>query len=311
MKLAFVFPGQGSQSLGMMNGYQGLPVVRETFAEASEILKQDLWAMVEQGPAEQLNLTANTQPLMLAAGVAVLRAWNASGGPKPVLMAGHSLGEYSALVAAGAIGFAEAVELVRFRAQCMQDAVPAGTGAMAAILGLDDEGVRAACAEAGHGEEVAEPANYNAPGQVVVAGHKPAVERAIELAKSKGAKRAMLLPMSVPSHCSLMKPAAERLRERLGSVSISKPLTPVLQNADVVSAGNSNDVKEGLVRQLYRPVRWVDTIMALPASGITHVFECGPGKVLAGLSKRISTDPPTRPLADKDSFLEALALVKV
>lgn len=310
MKLAFVFPGQGSQSLGMMNGYRALPAIRETFSEASEILKQDLWALVVQGPADQLNLTVNTQPLMLAAGVAVLRAWNASGGTKPSLMAGHSLGEYSALVAAGAIGFAEAVELVRFRAQCMQDAVPAGTGAMAAILGLDDEGVRAACEEAAHGGEIAEPANYNAPGQVVVAGHKPAVERAIELAKSKGAKRAMLLPMSVPSHCSLMKPAADRMRERLHSVAVSKPLTPVLQNADVVSAESSNDVKEALVRQLFRPVRWVDTVKAFSANGITHVLECGPGKVLTGLNKRIEAEPPTRPLADEDSFLEALTLLK-
>jgi [acyl-carrier-protein] S-malonyltransferase len=304
MTIAFVFPGQGSQSLGMMAGYQDLPALRETFAEASDVLKQDLWTLAEEGPADELNLTINTQPLMLAAGVAVLRAWNAQGGAKPAVMAGHSLGEYSALVAAGSMGFADAVNLVRFRAQCMQESVPAGTGAMAAILGLDDDGVRAACAEACQGEEVVEPANFNSPGQVVVAGHKPAVER------GKGAKRAMLLPMSVPSHCSLMKPAASRLRERLAAVSISKPLTPVLQNADVVSPESDTDVKEALVRQLFCPVRWGDTVRALAASGVTQIVECGPGKVLAGLNKRIANEMQAFALANGDSFKEALSGLK-
>lgn len=311
MKLAFVFPGQGSQSLGMMNGYLGLPGIRETFSEASELLKQDLWALMEQGPAEELNKTTNTQPLMLAAGVAVLRAWNAKGGPKPKMMAGHSLGEYSAFVAAGTIGFADAIQLVRFRAQCMQDAVPAGLGAMAAILGLDDAGVQAACEQACNEGEIAEPANYNSPGQVVVAGHKPAVERAIERARSMGAKRAMLLPMSVPSHCSLMKPAADKLQKRLDTLPISKPLTHVLQNADVVSPQNETEVKEALVRQLFRPVRWVDTVKALANDGITDIVECGPGKVLTGLNKRISSQMQARSLADVESFEEALSALKI
>jgi [acyl-carrier-protein] S-malonyltransferase len=310
MTIAFVFPGQGSQSLGMMSGYGKLPAIRETFAEASEVLKQDLWLLAEQGPAEELNLTVNTQPLMLAAGVAVLRAWNAQGGASPAVMAGHSLGEYSALVAAGSIGFVDAIELVRFRAQCMQESVPAGTGAMAAVLGLEDEAVRAACKEASQGEEVAEPANFNSPGQVVVAGHRPAVERAIEIAKAKGAKRAMLLPMSVPSHCSLMEPAANRLRERLGGVSVAKPLIPVLQNCDVAAPESASEVKEALVRQLFCPVRWGDTVKALSARGVTHIVECGPGKVLAGLNKRISSELQSYALANGDSFREALSGLK-
>lgn len=293
----------------MMSGYDDLAAVRETFAEASEILKQDLWELMSQGPADQLNLTENTQPLMLAAGVAVFRAWNSNGGATPALMAGHSLGEYSALVAAGALSFSDAVQLVRFRAQCMQEAVPSGTGAMAAILGLDDEAVGAACQQACVADEVAEPANFNAPGQVVIAGHRPAVERAIEMAKSRGARRAMMLPMSVPSHCSLMKPAAQRLQERLSATNAAKPLIPVLQNAGVVNPDSVAALKEALVKQLFQPVRWVDTIKAMESAGATHIIEVGPGKVLSGLNKRIAASVNTLALADKASFRETMSVV--
>jgi [acyl-carrier-protein] S-malonyltransferase len=302
-----VFPGQGSQSVAMMKPYEELPAVRDTFTEASEALGQDLWKLVEQGPVEDLNLTQNTQPAMLAAGVAMLRAWRAAGGAAPSMLAGHSLGEYSALVAAGALEFGHAMRLVRFRAQCMQEAVPAGVGAMAAVLGLDDDLVRAACAEASRNGESAEAANFNAPGQVVVAGHRAAVERAIELAKSKGAKRAMLLPMSVPSHCSLMKPAAERLRERLAGITVSAPAVPVYQNADVAPATGTQAIKDALVRQLYQPVRWVDTIRAMIAAGATVVIECGPGKVLAGLNKRIAPEATCLTLSDAKAMSEALS----
>ena len=310
MKIAFVFPGQGSQSTGMMTSFAQLPGVRETFAEASERLGQDLWKLVSDGPAEELNLTVNTQPVMLTAGIAVHRAWVAENGSRPQLSAGHSLGEYSALVAAGALDFADAVELVRFRAQAMQEAVPAGVGAMAAILGLDDDVVRAACAEASSGGEVAEPANFNSPAQVVIAGNKAAVERGMEIAKAKGAKRAVLLPMSVPSHCSLMRPAAERMRERLASVSIKASTIPVLHNADVKSAASGDAIKDALVRQLFQPVRWVDTVRALAAGGATHIVECGPGKVLAGLNKRIAPEAQNVSLSDETAFWDALAALK-
>ncbi|HUF22324.1 MAG TPA: ACP S-malonyltransferase [Burkholderiales bacterium] len=310
MKIAFVFPGQGSQSVGMMAAYHDLPGLRETFTEASDALGSDLWKLVEEGPAEALDQTVNTQPAMLAAGVAVYRAWRAAGGAPPVMLAGHSLGEYSALVAAGSLAFGDAVQLVRFRAQCMQDAVPAGVGAMAAVIGLDDEAVRAACTEATTGEETAEAANYNAPGQVVVAGHKAAVERATEAANAKGAKRAMLLPMSVPSHCSLMKPASGRLRERLESTVVSAPGVPVFHNADVATHGDAAAVKSALVRQLCEPVRWVDTIRTLHANGATHIVECGPGKVLAGLNKRIAVAAQTIALTDAAAFEAALATMR-
>jgi [acyl-carrier-protein] S-malonyltransferase len=310
MKIAFVFPGQGSQSVGMMAAYHDLPGLREAFTEASDALGSDLWKLVEEGPAEALNQTVNTQPAMLAAGVAVYRAWRAAGGAPPVMLAGHSLGEYSALVAAGALAFGDAVQLVRFRAQCMQEAVPNGVGAMAAVLGLDDDAVRAACTEATTGEEIAEAANYNAPGQVVVAGHKAAVERAAEVAKAKGAKRAMLLPMSVPSHSSLMKPASGRLRERLESTVVSAPGVPVFHNADVATHGDAAAVKSALVRQLCEPVRWVDTIRTLHANGATHIVECGPGKVLAGLNKRIAVEAQTIALADAAAFEAALATMR-
>jgi [acyl-carrier-protein] S-malonyltransferase len=307
MKIALVFPGQGSQAVAMMKPYEGLPAIRETFAEASEALGQDLWALAEQGPAEELNLTTNTQPVMLAAGVALYRAWQAAGGTAPAMLAGHSLGEYTALVVSGALGFRQAVQLVRFRAQCMQQAVPAGAGAMAAVLGLDDALIRAACAEASRDGESAEAANLNAPGQVVVAGHKAAVERAIELAKTKGAKRAMLLPMSVPSHCSLMKPAAQRLANELSGVQIGTPSIPVYQNADVAPAASAQAIKDALVRQLYQPVRWVDTIKAMLAAGATAVIECGPGKVLAGLNKRIAPEAITLSLSDSAALQAALS----
>lgn len=307
MKLAFVFPGQGSQSVGMMAAYEDLPGIRETFDEGSAAIGLDLWKLVQEGPADQLNLTANTQPVMLAAGVAVFRAWNLAGGEPPAMFAGHSLGEYSALVAAGALKFDDAMRLVRFRGECMQDAVPAGKGAMAAVLGLDDEAVRQACAEASRAGEVAEAANFNAPGQVVVAGHKPAVERAVEVAKARGAKRAMLLPMSVPSHCSLMKPASERLKASLESVAVSAPRTPVLHNADVQAHHDASSIKSALVRQLCQPVRWVEVVRRLAAEGPAYLVECGPGKVLTGLNRRIVTEPSTVALADCASFNDALA----
>jgi [acyl-carrier-protein] S-malonyltransferase len=310
MNFAFVFPGQGSQSVGMMRSFANLPGVRDTFAEASVALGRDLWALVEEGPAEELNLTINTQPAMLAAGIALYRAWDASGGIRPAMSAGHSLGEYSALVASGAIDFADAISLVRDRAQAMQEAVPAGVGAMAAILGLDDDAVQAACKEASSADEIAEAANFNSPAQVVIAGNIAAIERAMEIAKSNGAKRAVMLPMSVPSHCSLMRPAAERMRERLKTVRITAPGTPVLHNADVRSADSGDAVRDALVRQLCQPVRWVDTVRAMISAGATHIVECGPGKVLAGLNKRIAPETRTFSFGDEPAFREALAALK-
>jgi [acyl-carrier-protein] S-malonyltransferase len=287
MKLAIVFPGQGSQAIGMMAGFDAHPAVRETFAEASDVLKQDLWALVSDGPEEDLNQTVNTQPVMLTAGYAVWRAWVAAGGARPSVVAGHSLGEYTALAAAGALAFADALALVRFRAQAMQEAVPSGVGAMAAILGLDDAGVAAACAEAAQGQAV-EPVNFNSPAQVVIAGHRDAVLRAIEAAKARGAKRGMLLPVSAPFHSSLMKPAAERLAARLAQVAISPPSIPVLHNADVAEHADAASIRTALARQAASPVRWVETVQALAARGVTHVIECGPGRVLTGLGKKIA-----------------------
>jgi [acyl-carrier-protein] S-malonyltransferase len=310
MKIAFVFPGQGSQSVGMMKSFAQLPGVRDTFSEASDTIGQDLWKLVEQGPAEELSLTVNTQPVMLTAGIALFRAWRARSGTRPGMCAGHSLGEYSALVAAGAIEFADAVPLVRFRAQAMQEAVPAGAGAMAAILGLDDEIVRAACTEASGPNEIVEAANFNSPAQVVIAGNIAAVERAMEVAKGKGAKRAVMLPMSVPSHCSLMRPAAERLRECLKAVKIGVSDVPVLHNADASSADSSDAVRAALVRQLCQPVRWVDTIRAMVSAGATHIVECGPGRVLAGLNRRIAPETQTFSFADEPAFEQALGALK-
>jgi [acyl-carrier-protein] S-malonyltransferase len=285
MKIAVVFPGQGSQSVGMMNGFAGEAAIVRTFREAAEILGEDLGALAAGGPAEALNRTVVTQPLMLTAGVACWRAWRERGGPMPSFFAGHSLGEYSALVAAGALRFEDALPLVRLRAQAMQDAVPEGTGGIAAIVGLDDSKIAQVCAEAAQGE-VLEPANLNSPGQIVIAGHRAAVERGMASAKAHGAKIARMLPMSAPSHCSLMKPAAERLRERLASLAIVAPEVPVIQNADVASFDDPGRIRQALVEQLHRPVRWVETVRFLQAHGVTRIVECAPGKVLAGLVKR-------------------------
>ncbi len=305
-KFAFVFPGQGSQSRGMMNAYADYPVVRDTFIEASDLLKQDLWQLVNEGSDADLAATVNTQPIMLTAGVAVYRAWQSQHGAKPTMMAGHSLGEYTALVAAGAINFTDAVPLVRYRAQCMQQAVPEGVGGIAAILGLDDEAIRAVCLEGAQGE-VLEAVNYNSPGQVVIAGNRSAVERGMELAKAKGAKRAIMLPMSVPSHCILLKGAAEELRTYLNNVPINTSGIPVLHNADVASYNDASSIKDALVRQLYLPVRWVETVLEFGKQGITHNVECAPGKVLAGLNKRIDTNQQALAINDGEAIKLALA----
>ena len=303
--LAFVFPGQGSQSVGMMQGWGDRSEVRVTFSEASDALGQDLWALVTEGPAELLNQTINTQPAMLAADVAAWRVWRAAGGVQPALLAGHSLGEYAALVAAGALGFADAIKLVRFRAEAMQAAVPEGVGAMAAILGLDDDAVRAACSEAAAGE-VVEAVNFNSPGQVVIAGNKAAVERAMVLAKEKGAKRALPLPVSVPSHSSLMLPAAEKLLVHLQTVTIKAPAIPVLHNTDVQRHAEPDAIRTALAKQLHTPVRWVETVQALKAAGMGCVIECGPGKVLTGLGKRIDDSLTALALVDETSLQAAL-----
>src|SRR5487761_2474561 len=305
-KFAFVFPGQGSQSRGMMNGYADFPAVRDTFNEASDVLKQDLWQLVAEGSDADLNATVNTQPIMLTVGIAVYRAWQSQNGAKPAIMAGHSLGEYTAVVASGALSFADALPLVRFRAQCMQQAVPEGVGAIAAILGLDDDLVRAVCVEGAQGE-VLEAVNYNSPGQVVIAGNRAAVERGMELAKAKGAKRAIMLPMSVPSHCIMMNDAAEQLRSYLNNVSVQTPDIPVMHNADVKSYSDAASIKDALVRQLYSPVRWVETVQAFGKQGITHNVECAPGKVLAGLNKRIDTNQQASAINDGAALTAALA----
>ena len=307
MSFAFFFPGQGSQSLNMMSGFDGEAVVKATFDEASAALGQDLWAMMNGEDAEIIGQTVNTQPLMLAAGVATYRAYLAAGGKEPAVVAGHSLGEYTALVAASALDFADAVKLVRLRAELMQNAVPQGVGAMAAILGLEDEQLKAICADAAQGE-VVEAVNFNSPGQVVIAGNAAAVERAMEAAKAAGAKRALLLPVSVPSHCSLMKPAAEKLAEALKSVNIRTPQIRVIHNADVASYDDADKIKDALVRQLYSPVRWTETVNALVAEGITESAECGPGKVLAGLAKRINKEAVCSALTNAEqvaAFIEA------
>ena len=304
MAFAFLFPGQGSQSLNMMDGFAAA-VVKDTFDEASDALGDDLWAMLKADSNEAINQTINTQPLMLAAGVAAFRAWLAAGGARPSVVAGHSLGEYSALVAADALEFDDAVRLVRLRAEAMQSAVPAGEGAMAAVLGLEDTDIVAACAEAAQGE-VVEAVNFNAPGQVVIAGGKAAVERAIAACKARGAKRAMPLPVSVPSHCALMKPAAERLAEALESVSINVPVLPVLHNADVAAYSEAAQIRDALVRQLYSPVRWTETIRKLAADGVLLHAECGPGKVLAGLNKRIESTLSTSALTDDAAIAAVL-----
>lgn len=285
MSFAFVFPGQGSQSVGMMAAYGDSAVVRTTFDEASAALGDDLWAMVAEGPAEVLTQTVNTQPVMLTAGIAVWRLWLEKGGRRPVVLAGHSLGEYSALVAAGVLHLKDAVPLVRLRAAAMQQAVPVGTGAMAAVLGLDNASIAAACAEAAHGE-VVEPVNFNANGQTVIAGHKAAVERAMEACKSRGAKMTKALPVSAPFHSSLIRPAADKLAARLAELTLGVPAIPVINNVDVTIESDPSRIKDALIRQAYNPVRWVETIQSMAAMGVTTIAECGPGKVLAGLSKR-------------------------
>ena len=292
----------------MMNGYSDFPIIQQTFQEAADILKQDFWSLVNSGTPEDINSTVNTQPLMLIAGVAVYRAWINSGGQQPALLAGHSLGEYTALVASDALSFADALKLVRFRAQAMQQAVPDGVGGMAAILGLEDNVVDSICREvtnASSGESL-EAANFNSPGQIVIAGHKNAILRGIELAKAKGAKRALMLPMSIPSHCSLMKPAADRMRQQLESIPLQAPRIPILHNVDVTSHPDAAALKEILVQQLVSPVRWVATIQAFAASGITHVIECGPGKVLMGLDKRIDPNLHHLSLADSEAIKQAI-----
>ncbi len=306
MKLAFVFPGQGSQSVGMLNALAGeSPSVQRTFGEAAAALGYDLWALVAQGPEERLNQTQVTQPAMLAAGVAVWRVWQERHGPQPVVLAGHSLGEYTALVCAGALEFTDAVRLVADRGRFMQEAVPAGQGGMAAILGLEDEAVRTLCAEAAHGE-VLEAVNYNSPGQVVIAGTAAAVARGVERAKAAGAKRALVLPVSVPSHCRLMHPAAQRLAERLREVPIATPRIPVLHNVHVHAETQADAIREALVRQVESPVRWVETIQKMLADGVSQLIECGPGKVLAGLNRRIDRRADTLPVFDPASLNEAL-----
>lgn len=301
-----VFPGQGSQSVGMMGGFADSPVVERTFREASAILGEDLWALAAQGPAEALARTVVTQPLMLTAGVACWRAWQERGGPMPAFFAGHSLGEYSALVAAGALRFEDALPLVRLRAQAMQEAVPEGTGGIAAIVGLTDDLIAQVCAEAAQGE-VLEPANLNSPGQVVIAGHRAAVERGMAAAKAHGAKLARMLPMSAPSHCSLMRPAAERLRERLAGLPVAAPKVPVVQNADVAAFDDPDRIRQALVEQFFRPVRWVETMRFLHARGVTRIVECAPGKVLAGLVKRTVDGVEAVAITDSAALAAAIA----
>ena len=304
---AFVFPGQGSQAIGMLNGFADNTAVRDTIAEASDALQFDLAKLIAEGPKEALDLTTNTQPVMLACAVAFYRAWLAAGGKLPQLVAGHSLGEYSALVAAGVIQFKDAVPMVRFRAQAMQEAVPVGQGGMAAILGLSDDEVRAACAEAAQGE-VVEPVNFNAPAQVVIAGHKAAVERACEAAKAKGAKRALPLPVSAPFHSSLLKPASDRLRDYLASVEFSAPKIQLINNVDVAIVDDPSAIRDALVRQAASPVRWVESVQKMAGLGITQLIECGPGKVLTGLAKRIDGKLTADAIVDQasmDALLEA------
>ena len=312
MTVGFVFPGQGSQSVGMLGGLaspaEAEPAIRDTFAEASAALGYDLWQLVAQGPAERLNSTECTQPAMLAASIATWRLWRVRGGAEPAVVSGHSLGEFSALVAAGALQFTAAIDLVRFRGRLMQEAVPAGTGAMAAILGLDDEQVSDACREAAR-DGVVEAVNFNAPGQVVIAGSRESVERAIEAAKSRGAKRAVALPVSVPAHSCLMGPAAQRLGERLAAVELRAPRIRFVSAVDARPHEDPADLRQLLVRQLSSPVRWSDTVRAIAASGVGQLIECGPGKVLTALNRRIERGLQALALEDAESLQAALAAV--
>lgn len=308
MSTAFIFPGQGSQSVGMMAGLsEPYPDIKNTFDEAGAILGYDLWQLVCDGPKEKLNATEFTQPAMLTAGVASWRIWQSAGGAKPAVMAGHSLGEYTALVCAGAIAFTDAVTLVADRARFMQTAVPEGEGAMAAILGLDDDAVRRLCEENAAGE-VLQAVNYNAPGQVVVAGSHAAVQRLVDNAKQAGAKRALPLPVSVPSHCTLMQPASDRMAERLQNVAIRQPDIPVIHNVNVAPADDPAQIRELLARQIAEPVRWVETIQHMAADGVDALVECGPGKVLCGLNKRINRDMNCITLASQSDLDTALGV---
>ena len=310
-RFAFVFPGQGSQSVAMLDAWGDNAAVRNTLIEASDALGLDVAALIREGPKEQLDLTTNTQPVMLTAGIACYRAWLAETHAAPSVVAWHSLGEYTALVAAGSITLADALPLVRFRAQAMQDAVPVGAGAMAAILGLEAEAVRAGCAAAAQATgEVVAAANYNDPKQTVIAGTKAGVDKACELLKAAGAKRALLLAVSAPFHSQLMKPAADRLREKLATVAIDAPLIPVIDNIDVRSESVPAAIRDALYRQAYGAVRWEETIRAIRATGVTHVFECGPGKVLAGLVRRIDPDAVAAAVFDPASLAEAKALLQ-
>ena len=309
MKMAFVFPGQGSQSVGMMRGLADVEEVRAVFEEASSALGEDLWRLAEEGPAEQLNSTVNTQPVMLAAGYATYCAWRAAGGPEPDFVAGHSLGEYTALVVSGALAFRDAIPLVRFRAQAMQEAVPIGTGAMAAILGLDDQQVGEVCRAAAQGE-VVEAVNFNAPSQVVIAGHKSAVERGMTLAKAAGARRAVLLPVSAPFHSSLLAPAAQRLAEYLKAVRIEPPRTAIVNNVDVAVETETARIRDALARQARSPVRWVEVVKRMAAEGVVHVVECGPGRVLAGLTRRITEGLQGHAIFDTESIGRALSVLR-
>lgn len=310
-KFAFVFPGQGSQAIGMLDGFANDPVVQQTVAQASEILQQDFAAMLAQGPKEALDLTTNTQPLMLMAGVACYRAWLAAGGPPPSLVAGHSLGEYSALVAAGVLDFADALPLVRFRAQAMQQAVPVGEGGMAVVLGLSDEEVEQACAKACAAlpGQIVQAVNFNAPAQVVIAGHNEALEQACAAAKELGAKRAMKLPVSAPFHSALLQPASDQLAKYLADVALQAPQIPLINNVDVAQVADAAQIRDALVRQAARPVRWVETIRQMKAQGITHVIECGPGKVLHGLTRRIEADLAGDVITDSASLARVQALL--
>ncbi|MGZ5174717.1 MAG: ACP S-malonyltransferase [Burkholderiales bacterium] len=308
-KFALVFPGQGSQTVGMMEPFAESQIVRSVFADASEALGEDLWKLVSKGPAEALSSTVNTQPVMLTAGYAIYRAWLEAGGPEPAIVAGHSLGEYTALVAAGVLQFRDAVPLVRFRALAMQDAVPLGTGAMAAVLGLDDDAVRSACREASL-TEVVQPVNFNAPSQVVIAGHRAAVERAAEAAKAAGAKRAVMLPVSAPFHSSLLEPAAKRLADYMGRVAFNTPRIPVVNNVDVAVLNNTDEIKQALSRQACNPVRWVEVIRKMAELGVTAVAECGPGKVLAGLTKRIVPGLQGYAITDPQSLAQTLEAIR-
>jgi len=309
MKFGMVFPGQGSQALGMLAGYGDAPEVRAVLATASEVLEQDIGKLIDEGPAEELNRTVNTQPVMLTAGYAVYRLWRALGGAEPAVVAGHSLGEYTALVAAGALAFEDALPLVRLRAQAMQEAVPQGEGAMAALLGLDDDAVRSACAEAAQGQ-VVEPVNFNAPGQVVIAGHAAAVQRAIDAARARGAKRAVTLPVSAPFHSSLLAPAAARLAAALEPIAIRAPRVPVVNNVDAKIYLEPGRIKDALVRQADHPVRWVECVRAMVGEGVSQVVECGPGRVLGPLVKRIADGAQGASLPDRAAIEETIAALE-